>query len=378
LASTTLDSDVSTYAYDALQRRVSKSVGEDTTVFVNVHKREGGQTFAEYALGADPTTTPALRKYIYGRYIDEPLAKVETTTGSNTELHYYHANPLYSVIALTDESGDVLERYAYAAYGAPTILQPDGSLDSDQLSDFDNDILYAGYRYDPESGQFYDRLRMYDPHLGRFMQRDPLGFVDGMSLYQYVGSRPLVMTDPTGGCGQPTPPKPPKPPMPGPPPDGDWGEGGTSKGNCYRFCIGDKLKPGEPHDPFPGGTDPGGHITCKDVIDGAKKDGAKDPDKDGNCPKGWHKVAAVIQDKSKPGWNDYHWYRLDPDGCWRHKRGSGPVECLDASGKPITDPEKCDRGYRGGAYDKFCGYLCFKDGTDIDPPPKPPGRGGKK
>jgi hypothetical protein len=51
---------------------------------------------------------------------------------------------------------------------------------------------------------------MYDPKHGRWLQRDPAGYVDGTSLYQYVGSAPLVVTDPEGlaGC-TPSPPLPP-------------------------------------------------------------------------------------------------------------------------------------------------------------------------
>lgn len=36
------------------------------------------------------------------------------------------------------------------------------------------------------------------PQLGRFMQRDPLGAIDGMSVYQYCGSNPVIQGDPTG------------------------------------------------------------------------------------------------------------------------------------------------------------------------------------
>ncbi len=39
---------------------------------------------------------------------------------------------------------------------------------------------------------------MYHPRLGRWLQRDPLGYVDGMSWYEYVKSSPLRATDPTG------------------------------------------------------------------------------------------------------------------------------------------------------------------------------------
>jgi uncharacterized protein RhaS with RHS repeats len=39
---------------------------------------------------------------------------------------------------------------------------------------------------------------MYHPTLGRWVQRDPLGYVDGMSVYQYVGSRPISQVDAEG------------------------------------------------------------------------------------------------------------------------------------------------------------------------------------
>jgi hypothetical protein len=39
---------------------------------------------------------------------------------------------------------------------------------------------------------------MYNPGVGRFLQRDPLIYLDGPGLYQYVRSNPAVGTDPTG------------------------------------------------------------------------------------------------------------------------------------------------------------------------------------
>lgn len=38
----------------------------------------------------------------------------------------------------------------------------------------------------------------YSPVLGRFIQRDPLGYVDGGSLYEYVRSGPVGAVDPPG------------------------------------------------------------------------------------------------------------------------------------------------------------------------------------
>ncbi len=51
-----------------------------------------------------------------------------------------------------------------------------------------NRIGYAGYQKDINLDICHVRNRVYDPHLGRWTQRDPLGYVDGMSLYEYIAS----------------------------------------------------------------------------------------------------------------------------------------------------------------------------------------------
>ncbi len=38
----------------------------------------------------------------------------------------------------------------------------------------------------------------YTPALGRWLQRDPAGYVDGVNLYQYVQGRPTNLVDPLG------------------------------------------------------------------------------------------------------------------------------------------------------------------------------------
>ncbi|MCY2929869.1 MAG: hypothetical protein NTV86_10325 [Planctomycetota bacterium] len=38
----------------------------------------------------------------------------------------------------------------------------------------------------------------YHPGTGRWLQRDPVGYKDGMNLYQYVNSRPATTSDPSG------------------------------------------------------------------------------------------------------------------------------------------------------------------------------------
>lgn len=41
-------------------------------------------------------------------------------------------------------------------------------------------------------------MRDYDPTTGRYLQADPLGLVDGASVYGYVKQSPMRLVDPTG------------------------------------------------------------------------------------------------------------------------------------------------------------------------------------
>lgn len=49
-----------------------------------------------------------------------------------------------------------------------------------------------------ETGLYYYRARYFDADQGRFISRDPLGYVSGMNQYEYVGGRPNTSIDPLG------------------------------------------------------------------------------------------------------------------------------------------------------------------------------------
>ncbi len=114
------------------------------------------------------------------------------------EVVYYHSNTLASVMALTDASENVVERYRYDAYGAATVLDADGSADADGLSDVANPYTYTARRLDVESGLLQYRNRYMDPRLGRFISRDPEGYADSYGLYAYVACQPTAASDPLG------------------------------------------------------------------------------------------------------------------------------------------------------------------------------------
>lgn len=103
---------------------------------------------------------------------------------------------MYNVRALADGTGAVVERYRYSAYGSVTILDPnDNEIPESAVG---NHYMFQGRRFDPETGLYYYRNRMMSSELGRFLQRDPLGYVDGWNLYAYVGNNPILYGDPLG------------------------------------------------------------------------------------------------------------------------------------------------------------------------------------
>ena len=65
-------------------------------------------------------------------------------------------------------------------------------------SRFGNPFMWTGQRYDAPTGLYHFLFRSYSPALGRWLQRDPLGYVDGPNAYGYVTNNPLRYTDPLG------------------------------------------------------------------------------------------------------------------------------------------------------------------------------------
>jgi RHS repeat-associated protein len=62
---------------------------------------------------------------------------------------------------------------------------------------------FPGQWFQSESGLHQNWMRDYDPTTGRYLQADPLGLVDGASVYGYVGQNPGRHIDPTGQWIQP-------------------------------------------------------------------------------------------------------------------------------------------------------------------------------
>jgi RHS repeat-associated protein len=121
---------------------------------------------------------------------------LETTTVTEVALGY-HRNQQYSITAMTTSTGAVAERYAYTAYGQPTILNASGTVLTS--SAVGNRYSYTGREWDETLGLHHFRARWMSPLAGRFLTRDPIGFEGSpFDLYESLESSPLEHTDPLG------------------------------------------------------------------------------------------------------------------------------------------------------------------------------------
>jgi RHS repeat-associated protein len=154
------------------------------------------------------------------RYLDVVVLRDEnkdgdsSCTGASDQRIYYTQDPNWNTTALVDAAGAVVERYTYDAYGSATVLS--GAWASQSPTLYHNEILFAGYRKDPESQLYHVRHRAYHPTLGRWLQRDPAKYSDGANLHQYVMSRPTNTVDSYGlQAGGPSAANQPPDPLPG-------------------------------------------------------------------------------------------------------------------------------------------------------------------
>jgi len=92
-------------------------------------------------------------------------------------------------------SGNVVASYLFDGYGMRKVASNDPTAPQDPYSGYGG---LAGYYTDWETGLSLLGFRYYDVASGRFLTRDPIGFVGGINLYEYVGNSPIGLVDPAG------------------------------------------------------------------------------------------------------------------------------------------------------------------------------------
>ncbi len=203
------------YKYDPFGRRIEKEVNGQITR----HLYDGPNILLEYD-GQNNIKS----SYLHTLAIDDPLALEQ-----NGKAYYYHKDGLGSIRSLTDEAGQLIQSYEYTGFGK--ITSQSGSLEQpftftgrelDQMLAQEETTSWITYSTELKPGVqdlqgmkgggrieirtprqtedlYFYRARYYDPKAGRFLTKDPIGFVGGdTNLYRYVGNNPVNYRDPSG------------------------------------------------------------------------------------------------------------------------------------------------------------------------------------
>ncbi len=184
------------FTYDALNRRIAKMVDADgagaalprATHFV--YDREDVILDFVDVDDTGPSTPVLAARYLHGPGVDMVLAQENYDgAGNSTSVLWLLTDHLGTTRDLVDSSGGVVNHLTYDSFGKVIAqTEPSGN----------TRYLYTGREFDPEIDLYHYRARTYDATLGRFAQRDPIGFKGGWNLYEYVHSAPTMFLDPSG------------------------------------------------------------------------------------------------------------------------------------------------------------------------------------
>ena len=118
----------------------------------------------------------------------------------NNAQYFYRRDAQGNIIALIDNTGDVVVEYKYDAWGNhEAIVANEAYVALANLNPF----RYRGYYFDEETGLYFLQTRYYDPEVGRFIFRDSIEYagpetICGLNLYAYCGNNPVMNVDPSG------------------------------------------------------------------------------------------------------------------------------------------------------------------------------------
>ncbi len=161
------------YLYDPFGRRFAEVGNAEVRTMVY----DGQRLLEEYVNGA-----------LHTSHAGEPGDDTPLIS-SRAETEFYLYSDRSKSVRHVYNNGVKSNYYRYDEFGNTVqTLQPEDK----------NPFRFAGKRLLPETGKYDFVFRTYDPQSGRFLQRDPKGFVDGTNRYTYVKNNPLVHIDPLG------------------------------------------------------------------------------------------------------------------------------------------------------------------------------------
>lgn len=165
------------FRYDALGRRVFKQVidyDDPGKSAIRKYVFRGSNVLAEL-----DGQNQVLARYTHSPLTPDDILAVEFTSqgvqaglSQSTGAFFYLKDSIGSVTDLMNQSGQIVQRYTYGAFGNIWSVT-DESGNSFATPPIKTYFAFAGREWDEETGMYYNRARYYDPKIGRFIQEDP-------------------------------------------------------------------------------------------------------------------------------------------------------------------------------------------------------------
>ncbi len=195
------------YVYDGMGRKVRTLDVIGPPDFDHYYNTNWQMLETQLTLNPQPT----LWQYVWcARYIDALLIRDEdddlggetdfgggdlgmSGSGLETRMFYLQDASYSARYTLLDDATMGLSM-DFSAYGDMALLWVwQGNLVASSMPG-----MWHGYEWDLATAMHHVRNRTFNIGTGRWLQRDPSGYGDGMGLYEYVQSRPIYSLDPTG------------------------------------------------------------------------------------------------------------------------------------------------------------------------------------
>lgn len=171
---------VANYTYDGSNVRVKKTTASGTTYYFYVNDK----------IFFEASATNGTKEYFY---LGKSLIATRSVKAGAASYQYYHFNPVYSTVAISNPSGSIIKEN-YNSFGSQMLAN----------TNFTNStaVRFGGHVTDDEAGLIYMGARYYDPKLGRFTQMDPADFKpelpQSFNRYIYANNNPHRFVDPDG------------------------------------------------------------------------------------------------------------------------------------------------------------------------------------